>query len=70
MLKRHLTTAGANQPVHWFFEGKGLGIQQGMRVYGLDRPNLWLHELWYKKKIFIIILFYYFIKFIKFIVEI
>ena len=24
--------AGANQPVHWFLEGKGLGIQQGTSV--------------------------------------
>ena len=50
MLKRHLTTTGANQPVHWFLGGKGLGIQQGTRVYGLDRPNPWLHGLWYKRK--------------------
>ena len=26
---------GANQHVHWFLGGKGLGIQQGTRVYGL-----------------------------------
>ena len=24
---------GANQPVHWFLGGKGLGIQQGMSVW-------------------------------------
>jgi hypothetical protein len=26
-------TAGANQPVHWFLGGKGLGIQQGTSVW-------------------------------------
>ena len=32
--------AGANQPIHWFLGGKGLGIQQGTSVwFGL--PNLW-----------------------------
>ena len=25
--------AGANQPVHWFLGGKGLGIQQGTSVW-------------------------------------
>ena len=25
--------AGANQPVHWFIEGKKLGIQQGTSVW-------------------------------------
>ena len=35
--------AGANQLVHWFLGGKGLGIQQGASEYtgGLVRPNLW-----------------------------
>ena len=31
----------ANQPVHWFFEGKGLGIQQGTSVWvGLSKSIL------------------------------
>ena len=25
----NIVPAGANQPVHWFLEGKELGIQQG-----------------------------------------
>ena len=37
------TGAGANQPVHWFLGGKGLGIQQGTSVWvgspkSVDRP--------------------------------
>ena len=31
---------GVKQPVYWFLGGNGLGIQQGMRVYGLVCPNL------------------------------
>jgi hypothetical protein len=43
--------AGANQPAHWCFGGKGLGIQQGMSVWvGLPklhmmRPSIHLHGL-------------------------
>ena len=32
--------AGANQPVHWFLGGKGLGIQQGMSVW-VGSPKSW-----------------------------
>ena len=31
---------GANQLVHWFFGGKGLGIQQGMSVW-VGSPESW-----------------------------
>ena len=30
---RRFTTVGAKELVHWFLEGKGLGIQQGMSVW-------------------------------------
>ena len=37
--------AGANQPVHWFPEGKGLGIQQGSSVWvGLSKSSLGVHS--------------------------
>jgi hypothetical protein len=35
---------GANQPVHWFFGGKGLGIQQGTSVW-IGSPKSTFHIL-------------------------
>ena len=32
-LRKPFMKVGANQPVHWFLEGKGLGIQQGTNVW-------------------------------------
>ena len=42
--------AGTNQPVHWFFGGKGLGIQQrtsvwvGLSKSGRPRANQHVHR--------------------------
>ena len=37
---RHgVSHAGTKQPVHWYLEGKGLGIQQGTSVWvGSPKP--------------------------------
>ena len=39
MFYEGVSWAGAKQPVHSFFGGKGLGIQQGMSVW-VDSPKL------------------------------
>ena len=38
-----LIWVGANQPIHWFLEGKGLGIQQGMSIWvGSPKSLIWV----------------------------
>ena len=43
-LRLPTTTAGANQRVHWFIGGKGLGIQQGMSVW-VGSPKSYYYTL-------------------------